>query len=98
MYQTEIEFFWPLTEQINLDLDFSPCEKYNQDKLKNSTFIGNRFDQWSIMPNGAQLCTITSQKLIIDVDQTPVTIRSKEKPNFIKRYIFKTLGMGWEQK
>ena len=27
MYQQEIEFFWPLTEQISLDLDFTESEK-----------------------------------------------------------------------
>jgi hypothetical protein len=27
MYQQEIEFFWPLTEQIKLDLDFTECDK-----------------------------------------------------------------------
>jgi hypothetical protein len=28
MTQVEIEFFWPLTEQIPLDLDFPPIEDY----------------------------------------------------------------------
>ena len=28
MKQLEIEFFWPLTEQIPLDLDFKPCEEF----------------------------------------------------------------------
>ena len=27
MYQQEIQFFWPLTEQIKLDLDFTECDK-----------------------------------------------------------------------
>ena len=26
--QLEIEFFFPLTEQITLDLDYTPCEEY----------------------------------------------------------------------
>ena len=26
MYQTQIEFFWPLTEQIPLDLDYTGCD------------------------------------------------------------------------
>jgi len=26
MYQQEIQFFWPLTEQIKLDLDFTECD------------------------------------------------------------------------
>lgn len=25
--QTEIQFFWPLTEQIELDLDYSACPR-----------------------------------------------------------------------
>lgn len=31
MRQLEIDFFWPLTEQIRLDLDYTPCEKYQQE-------------------------------------------------------------------
>jgi hypothetical protein len=27
MYQQEIQFFWPLTEQIPLDLDYTECAK-----------------------------------------------------------------------
>ena len=32
MTQQEIRFFWPLTEQISLDLDFTPCETYETAK------------------------------------------------------------------
>jgi hypothetical protein len=31
MKQLEIEFFWPLTEQIPLDLDFTPSIEYNRE-------------------------------------------------------------------
>ena len=34
MYQQEIEFFWPLTEQTTLDLDFTPCQEYLEQKRK----------------------------------------------------------------
>jgi hypothetical protein len=27
MHQQEIQFFWPLTEQIKLDLDYTECDK-----------------------------------------------------------------------
>ena len=27
MHQQEIKFFWPLTEQIKLDLDYTECDK-----------------------------------------------------------------------
>ena len=32
MWQTSIQFFWPLTEQTKLDLDFTPCEEYEKQK------------------------------------------------------------------
>ena len=32
MYQNEIQFFWPLTEQISLDLDYTPSTKYIEEK------------------------------------------------------------------
>lgn len=46
MQQQEIQFFWSLTEQIPLDLDFSPCEEYEKKKreeyARNSVFsFGN---------------------------------------------------------
>jgi hypothetical protein len=43
MQQLEIKYFFPLTEQIPLDLDFSPCEDYARQKagLVTSTVISN---------------------------------------------------------
>ena len=34
MFQLEIEFFWPLTEQIKLDLDYTPSEQWIADWRK----------------------------------------------------------------
>jgi len=34
MQQLEIEFFWPLTEQTELNLDFTPSEKWNEEWRK----------------------------------------------------------------
>lgn len=32
MHQLEIKFFWPLTEQIPLDLDYTPCYEYSDEQ------------------------------------------------------------------
>lgn len=32
MYQLEFKYFYPLTEQIPLTLDFTPCEEYEKQK------------------------------------------------------------------
>lgn len=34
MRQLEIDFFWPLTEQVRLDLDYTPCEQYETERKK----------------------------------------------------------------
>lgn len=96
MQQLGLTYFWPLTEQPELDLDYTPCLKYEEHKRQDSAFIGNRLDQWSVFP-----CSTTAnaeQRICIDIDKIPVTIKSKDKPNFIKRYIYKSLGMKWESK
>lgn len=53
MQQLEIQYFFPLTEQIPLDLDFTESIAYTQ---------------------------------------------KKHKPNFVKRWIYKALGMKWKAK
>lgn len=40
MIQLELEMFFPLTEQINLDLNFKPCEEYNEKQCKKQNYIG----------------------------------------------------------
>lgn len=101
MKQLDLTYFWPLTEQPQLDLDYTPCKKYEEDKLKNSNYVGNRIDQWTIYPTGTTVVTLNTNlgnpKFTIDVDQIPITIKSLEKPNFIKRYLYKALGMKWEK-
>lgn len=105
MQQLSIEYFYPLTEQISLDLDYTPCTKYEEDKRKNSMFIGNRIDQWGVTSNyilasnGATATwkTISDPRLIIYPESTPVTIRTKEKPSILARWVYKILGVMWEK-
>jgi len=41
MTQVEIDFFWTLTEQIPLDLDFTPCDKFSrQQYFKSPNALG----------------------------------------------------------
>ena len=47
MQQLEISYFFPLTEQIKLDLDFKPCQDYEEEKrrklLANSIVTSGQF-------------------------------------------------------
>jgi len=38
MQQLNLDLFFPLTEQVPLDLDYNPCYKYAEAKLKNQVY------------------------------------------------------------
>jgi hypothetical protein len=101
MQQLNIEYFFPLTEQINLNLDFTLTEKYILDKrseqAKNSVTsgmllpVGDGGTIWATISSN-----IGSPSFTINVDAMPITIISKKKPNFIMKFIYKSMGMKWK--
>jgi hypothetical protein len=65
MKQLEIDFFFPLTEQISLDLDYTPCQEYAAERQRqlysNSTAIsiGNGGTWGAVTSNNISLQHIT---------------------------------------
>jgi len=104
MQQLEISYFFPLTEQIPLDLDYTLTEKYILDKraeqARNSVSITSGSFLLSNGGNGATWTTMStnlgSPSFTINVDAMPITVISKKKPNFIMRFIYKSMGMKWK--
>lgn len=93
MQQLQIDYFWPLTEQIPLDLDYTGCER---PKLTTNIIgdgsIGYTLNSgWS---TGA--ISVVASNLSLDVDTT--TVKMKEKPNLCRRTLYKCLGLKWELK
>jgi hypothetical protein len=104
MQQLEIQYFFPLTEQVPLDLDFKPCEehakKLQEERWKNSISVtsgsyligsGLTGTSWTTVSNNLGAPSFT-----INVDAMPITIVSKKKPNFIMKFIYKSMGMKWK--
>ena len=95
MQQLNIDYFWPLTEQIPLDLDYTDCKKpqltYSIDAIGSGSggFTFNVNDAWSTT-------SITTSRLHLDVDTT--VIKSNTKPPLIRRGLYKLLGLKWEIK
>ena len=89
MRQLSIDYFWPLTEQIPLDLDYTDCAKPQLTMPINS-------GQFVIANGGTWTTTIVASNLSLDVDTT--TIKMKEKPGLCRRTILKCLGLKWEIK
>jgi hypothetical protein len=94
MTQQEIQFFWPLTEQVPLDLNYEDCNKPRLTYPLDNTVNTGQF--YFIPTTGTYNTTITASNLSIDVDTT--TIKLKEKPNLCRRTLLKCLGLKWEKK
>ena len=110
MKQLEIEFFWPLTEQIPLDLDFKPCEEFYRKLSVNAygTLSGS-----VLVSNGGTLGTTwttlapTTTSLHIqpspnyaghwEVSGENFQIYRETKPNWFHRVMNKLL-INWEWK
>lgn len=90
MNQLQFEFFWPLTEQIPLDLDYSECHK---PQLSIPITTGQTY---TIANGGILNTTITASHLTIDSETT--TIKVKNKPNIIRRGLLSAIGLKWELK
>jgi hypothetical protein len=97
MQQIEIQYFFPLTEQIPLDLDFAPSYEYEAkkraDMIAGSVLMsaGTGLTTWATISN-------IEPSFCIDIDQTPLTVVSKTKPSIFRRYIYKIMGVKWKAK
>lgn len=92
MNQLEFKFFWPLTEQIPLELDYTDCHKPQLSYPLNATTAS----PYVIGNGGTWNTCITASHLTIDSETT--TIKVKDKPNIIRRGLFNALGLKWELK
>jgi hypothetical protein len=84
MIQQEISFFWPLTEQIPLELDYAPCEPPKL-TVNYDTAVGVALyptGSWSTV--GA--VTIKAQHLTIETPHMP----------WYRKLAYKLMGFKWE--
>jgi hypothetical protein len=91
MKQLEIVYFWPLTEQIPLGLNYEGCEK-----PKLTTPIDTNGITYTVGAWDTGTVSITASHLNLDIDTTVVKV--KETPNLCSRIIYKCLGLKWEKK
>jgi hypothetical protein len=95
MQQLNIQYFFPLTEQIPLELDYTDCAKPKlwttiESGLTLTVGTGGT-TTWTTMSTN-----IGNPSFTINVDAMPITIVSKKKPNFIMKFIYKSMGMKWK--
>ena len=95
MKQLELDLFWPLTQQIPLDLDYTRCihSKYHTVSYPGTTIAyvdgGNFTTGTSLVAN-----SVRTSELHID---DGLTVVSDNKPNLIRRLMYKLIGFKWRK-
>ena len=94
MQQLTINFFYPLTEQIPLDLDYTDCAK----KPVTSTSINLSTSNYGLYDgiNGTSYATISASNLVLDIETTKIKV--KEEPGLCRKMLYKCMGLQWEKK
>ena len=96
MQQLEIQYFYPLTEQIPLGLDYTDCIKPKVWTTVDSGMTLSLSVMNGVVGTVCMPTNIGSPSFTINVDAMPITIISKKKPNFIMKFIYKSMGMKWK--
>ena len=96
MQQLSIDYFWPLTEQIPLDLDYTECKLSSIYMSEGSSAKFGTGSTLTVNATGTSWVTINSSRLDLDVEQT--TIITKSKPPLYRRALYKLMGISWKLK
>jgi hypothetical protein len=95
MQQLNIQYFWPLTEQIPLDLDYTDCiEKRLDSDIQGYIFSNAQYGKIEI-GNGGSGGTTGYGNLVIDA---PNVIWRTDKITWWKKMLFKVLDVRLEQR
>jgi hypothetical protein len=97
MYQQSIQFFWPLTEQISLDLDYHECEK---PKLYSTgTCLITEGAIWTtVATNIAPQLTVTPINSVGQLSIGGINVGMDQEPKWYQKLLYKALGFNWKDK
>lgn len=94
--QIEIQFFWPLTEQIPLGLDYTNCAKPKLSVLSTGTETTFVEPTWttSIAPQ----LTVTPIDSVGQLSIGGINVGLETEPKWYQKVLFKLLGFNWKNK
>ena len=92
MRQLELDLFWPLTQQIPLDLDYTEC-----DKPKVYTMLAPVTGAIGYLTSNGNLSTsLVASNMTIDVGTT--VFKVIEEPPLYRKALYKLMDIKWEKK
>jgi hypothetical protein len=102
--QVEIEFFWPLTEQTELDLDYGPTHlHYRAQGIAgvHSMPIQGSTHEFTTVPTTTSITPTLSVSPSNSVGQLNIggiQIGMEKKPKWHQKALFKILGFQWKDR
>lgn len=98
MAQLEFKFFWPLTEQIPLDLDHSSCSN----QLGKSRFYVSPGHEYCVTVGGAGPAGRGGTGSIVISNSTTIDAKEfyfkyVEEPPWYRKLLLKLIGLGWRK-
>ena len=102
--QDEIKFFWPLTEQMELNLDYGPTHLYYRAQGIAGThgipIQGSIFEYKGATgsTNITPSLSVTPTNSVGELRIGGISIGLDTKPNIIRRALHKLLGFNWKDK
>jgi hypothetical protein len=97
MHQLQIEYFFPLTEQIPLDLDYTECDKPKMWTTGTLLSVGTGTTSWAA-PQTIQFHPSSESVGYWKVGEG-LQMHNKKRPNWLHRQMTKIFfGWKWEDK
>ena len=104
--QIEIEFFYPLTEQIELDLDYGPTHLHYRSKGIAGTHsmpIGGSVYEFTTVPttwstNIAPTLSVQPQNSVGQLNIGGISVGLEKQPTWYQKVLYKLLGFNWRKK
>ena len=96
MQQLEIKFFFPLTEQIPLDLDYTDCGRPTLTLSSVGMTAGTGITFTTPANNPWATVSISGSQLNLDVEE--IEFKLKQTPSLMRRIMYKVMGLKWKVK
>jgi hypothetical protein len=101
--QAEFKFFWPLTEQIPLGLDYTNCEKPKLSVPTITTiddFTGKIYSMsnstWST--NISPTLSVQPQNSVGQLNIGGISVGLEKQPTWYQKVLYRLLGFNWRKK
>lgn len=94
--QKEIEFFWPLTEQIGLDLDYVGCDTRESKGLTISGATGITLVSPTWSTSIAPTLSVSPTDSVGTLSIGGIQVGMEKEPSWLQKVLYKALGFNWK--